>query len=571
VLGGLPLTGVGLYAGIEGHEYRAWVLTRDFRPLDAANRGTLAEPRYYGREERAGANKGMMPPLADPGDGTFRNPCGGANWLRQFLQDTKNVLIDIRNDAAKQWLAAGAAAAILTITAPPLAAALYAYQGILQRVMLFCQAWILYFTAVQEILPDEMKFGDFLSALMNAFSHLHAHSIVQLMYWAGSNSQHPDPITAISYGVMDTHNYQNKGCVEPGDSIEFFIEANSNDLVSFIDFALVAVRDLADEGEGFGGYISMRFMKNSSSFLAMQRWPRTCSIEIAGLSKVDGCAILLQRLEEESRKRNIILHWGQRNHRSQLDVEKVFSPLPGGPLHRWRNALSDLSEHGRLDNFSTPFSRYKGLEITEPRLYSLTTTLAEGCQHEMITITYDAFNNPTGTTLTMRRRFPDGRSEPVGLLPGTLRGSVQFPLGRGRSKIELNALRVLNDNKYAAPPMSLDLRGFAAGDFWDFDFIAQSRDIDGIERWYVELYLFSQSISGALRVPAVTLATPEGGEWVLRNPDVGSDLLLTPASPTAQLPSMPVFNRHWRFFSKAPTTAFLFPPPKVYLRFTMHC
>ena len=118
--------------------------------MNAANQGPLAEPRYYGRQERSGANKGAMPPLADQGQGSFRDPCGGANWLRQFLQDTKNVLTDIRNDAAKQWVAAGAAAAFLTITAPPLAAALYAYQGILQRVMLFCQAWIFYFSAIQE-------------------------------------------------------------------------------------------------------------------------------------------------------------------------------------------------------------------------------------------------------------------------------------------------------------------------------------------------------------------------------------------------------------------------------------
>ena len=114
------------------------------------------------------------------------------------------------------------------------------------------------------------------------------------------------------------------------------------------------------------------------------------------------------------------------------------------------------------------------------------------------------------------------------------------------------------------------MEGFATGDFWDFEIAAESRHVDGIDRWHVEINL-SQSISNSLRVSALTLATPEGGEWILRNPDVGADLLLTPASPTVQLPAKPVFNRIWRFFSKAPTTAFLFPPPKLYLRFTMHC
>jgi hypothetical protein len=135
---------------------------------------------------------------------------------------------------------------------------------------------------------------------------------------------------------MDRLNYKNKGCVAAGDSIEFFMDGTTPALASFIDFAIDQVRTLADDGQGFGGYVSLRFMKDSSSFLAMQRWPRTCSIEIAGLSEVDGCRLYMERLEEESRKRNIILHWGQRNNRSQEDLEKVFSPAPGGALYRWR-------------------------------------------------------------------------------------------------------------------------------------------------------------------------------------------------------------------------------------------
>ena len=344
VLGGLPLAMVGLYAGIKGSEYRTWVMTRQFLPLEAAKTGTSAPPVYRGRAERGGANMGAMPAFGSQDQGGFRDPCGSANWLRQFLQDINNELESIRNDAAKQWLVAGATIAATAITAPPVAAAALAYQGVLVGVMLFCQVWILYFTAIQEVLPDEMLFGDFLSALLNTFSDLEAHSIVQLLYWIGANIEHPKRDTGISYAVMDIHNYQNKGCVAPGDSIEFFMDATAPGLTSFIDFALNEVRNLANEGLGFGGYISMRFMKDSPSFLAMQRWPRTCSIEIAGLSKVDGCAPYLERLEEESRKRDIILHWGQHNNRSQEDLEKVFSPAAGGPLYRWRDALSTLSD-----------------------------------------------------------------------------------------------------------------------------------------------------------------------------------------------------------------------------------
>lgn len=571
VLGGMPLAMVGLYAGIKGDKYRAWVMTRKFLPLDAANTGTITTPLYRGREERSGANMGAMPAIESQEQGSFRDPCGSSNWLRQFLQDLKNKLKDIRNDAAAQWLVAGGIIAATTITAPMIAKAARGYQSFLERVMLFCQAWILYFTAIQAALPNEMHFGDFVSSLLNTFSQFHAHSIIQLMYYAGANAEHPDPdepITAISYAILDRHNYQNKGCVDPGDSIEFFMDGTAPALTSFIDYALEQVRDLADEGKGFGGYISMRFMKESPSFLAMQRWPRTCSIEIAGLSKVKGCERLLKRLEEESRIRDIILHWGQRNNRKQEDLEKVFSPVPGGAFYRWRIALSELSEHGRLHNFSTDFTREKGLEITEPRLYKLTTSLREGCENDITTIAYDAVKNPPETDLFLRQRFADGRVVHLAVDANKRFGSLQIPLGRGRSTITLEAIRELNEIRYESPPFEVGLHGFRTGDSRNFTFVAEKRQFEAAERWYIEMNLFSSFISNSLQVSAVSLTSTAGGDWIMRNPDIGVDRTFTASNATVQLPSLPVFNRNWRFFSKLPATGL---PPRVYLRFTITC
>jgi hypothetical protein len=571
VLGGLPLAMVGLYAGIKGNDYRTWVITREFLPLDAANTGNAANPIYRGRAERAGANKGAMPALASQGDaGGFRDPCGSANWVRQLLQDINNQLESIRNDAAAQWLIAGGVIAASAIIAPALAAAARTYQGVLERVMLFCQVWILYLSVIQEALPNQMLFGDFVSALLNTFSDLHAHSIVQLLYWIGANTEHPAVKTAVSYAVMDIHNYKNKGCVAPGDSIEFFIDGTIPGLPSFIDYAINEVRNLADEGLGFGGYISIRFMKDSPSFLAMQRWPRTCSIEIAGLSKVDGCRPYLERLEEESRKRDIILHWGQRNNRSQEDLEKVFSPNAGGPLHRWREALSTLSEHGRLHNFSTAYSRHKGLEITQPRVYKLTASpLTDGCENETTTITYDARKNPPETELSLIQRFTDGRVIRLAVDAIEKRGTLQLALGRGRSTVQLLARRKLNGNQYSALPLEVELQGFRTGDFRDLKFVAEKRLIDSVVRWYVEMHLFSQFISNSLRVSEVKLTTLVGGDWIMRNPDIGADLTFTPASPSVQPASLPIYNRNWKFFSAAPATSFT--APSIFLRFTMMC
>lgn len=573
VFGGLPLAVVGLYAGIRGDEYRTWLISRQFQPLQAANKGSLAAPRYHGRQERSGPNKGATQTLEKwDEEGGLRDPCGAANWLKQFLEDVSNELEGIRNDALLQWVVAGGVIAATAITFPAAAQAARAYQQVLERVMLFCQVWILVFAGIRAALPNDMPFGDFLASLMNTFAGMNAHSIVQLMYWIGSNSEHggrDKPFTAISYAVMDEHNYKNKGCIAPGDSIEFFMDANAPGLVSFIDYALGEVRNLADDGEGFGGYISLRFMKDSPSFLAMQRWSRTCSIEIAGLSKIDGTGPLLERLEAESLKRGIVLHWGQRNHRAQADLEKVFNPAPGGAFHRWRAALSTLSEHGRLDNFSTDYSRYKGLEITEPRLYSLTASLTDGCENEVSTISYDAFRNPPGTELILRQRYADGRAVALPVSPGTLKGSVGVRLGRGRSIVQLHAVRRLNGNKYFAPPLEVELQGFATGDAWNFQFEAEKRKVDGVDRWYVEMNLFSQFISNSMRVSAVTLATAATGEWILRNPDLGADQTFATANSTVQLPTLPIFNRNWRYFSKAPAMGTV--PPTVSLHYTIDC
>jgi hypothetical protein len=63
---------------------------------------------------------------------------------------------------------------------------------------------------------------------------------------------------AISYAIMDEHDYLNVSCVAPGDSIEIFFDATDPKLVDFIDRVLARMRqlengELSDGPEGFGG------------------------------------------------------------------------------------------------------------------------------------------------------------------------------------------------------------------------------------------------------------------------------------------------------------------------------
>jgi hypothetical protein len=390
-----------------------------------------------------------------------------------------------------------------------------------------------------------------------------------VLYAVASNGEHPDPDKpvgpAVSYAVMDQHNYTNVGCVSPGDSIEFFMDASSPQLIDFIDSALAAVRDLAENGQAFGGYISMRFMTTSGAFIAMQRWTRTCSIEIAGLSRASGTEYLISRLEQESLARDIILHWGQRNYRLIKDVEKHFSPLPGGELYQWRDVLSQLSEHGRLANFSTDNTRKRGLEITQPRLYSLTAIPSEGCANETTSVTWDAVKNPPGTVLTLVQSFEDGQRIDRSL--SGLFGSIAIPFGVGRSTLELHASRKLEDRVYTSAPLTTALRGFVAGDAWKFEFEAVARPVGGTPRWFVEINLYSQYISNALRVAQVSIAsTLAVGTWTLRNAETG-DITITSLPAVRALPGLPVFNRNWQLFS----TAAVGLPPVITLSFQLVC
>ncbi len=208
---------------------------------------------------------------------------------------------------------------------------------------------------------------------------MHAFSIVQYLNGKAQDSQHQPTdkqLVAIRYWVMDEHNYQNKGRIAPGDSIELFFDADKPDYISFV---LGVVEDRADDGKVWGGYLSMRFRTQSPALLAMQQWPRTVPGDRRPIQTVRRPGAPLA-VEEESRNRDIVLHWGQRNHREQTDVEQQFVSIDA-----WRDTLADLSEHGRLANLSTELTRLVGLEITVPRLDGLTSSLRDGCANERTT------------------------------------------------------------------------------------------------------------------------------------------------------------------------------------------
>jgi hypothetical protein len=145
----------------------------------------------------------------------------------------------------------------------------------------------------------------------------------------------------------------------------------------FVDALLTFEIDQENRGQAFAGYISLRFMGKTGALLGMQRFDRTCSVEVSGLKAVSGSEPLINfaltlALNPIFRMNGGgILHWGQRNTATQADVESTFGDAigqPSGPLKIWRAKLSQLSDNGRLDGFSSAFTRQVGLEIVTPQI-----------------------------------------------------------------------------------------------------------------------------------------------------------------------------------------------------------
>jgi hypothetical protein len=188
-----------------------------------------------------------------------------------------------------------------------------------------------------------------------------------IAYEAFKQQQSPHDYTAISYAVMDSHNYQDVSCEVNVDSIEVFFAANDPNLPVFIDALLTyeATQEVM-EGKAFVGYISLRFTGPTRALLGMQAFPRTCAVEVACLKDVAGSQELLAFASALARDRNIrgIIHWGQRNDCTAAEIEDRFGDASdptwiGDKLSPWRRALHHIVGG---DRFSTEFTRRLGLE-----------------------------------------------------------------------------------------------------------------------------------------------------------------------------------------------------------------
>ena len=317
------------------------------------------------------------------------------------------------------------------------------------------EASILLLEVVKSLAPGTVRINEALGDIANYLAQIDQLWVLRgLADILMGSDQKPRSATAISYALMDIHNYRDWVCSKNGDSIEVFFDAWTPDAKNFLDLVFQRVRQLEDgtlPGSGgvrmaFPGYVAIRFTRATEALLGMQRWGTTVSMEIASINACKGTGPLLRRVHQDALDYlgpagpRASVHWGQKNTVDMKHVEDAFGAwVTGGRLAQWRSALSELTRNGRDAVFSTEFSRHAGLEVVQPRAYALTAAPGVTCAGSLVSVSWDAENNPPGTqaVLLLTTQTPDAPTRTVGR-PSSLRGSAMLEVPPGRHILTLS-------------------------------------------------------------------------------------------------------------------------------------
>jgi len=267
-----------------------------------------------------------------------------------------------------------------------------------------------------------------------------------IVWWAITNEvfkkqQSPQTFSAISYAIMDGHDYTDFNCNVNVRAVEVFFDAADPNLIAFVDRLLKFEIDQEFEsGKSVAGYISLRFCQSSGATIGPELFQRTCAVECAGLADEEGNNEFVEYAVRLALDPNIngVLHWGQQNDSVQQDIEFRLGDSPSslsGPLHQWRSVLSKLTDNGRQDGFSSDFTRRTGLEVVQPSISSFIVSSAPSSSNPSCTVAWDCQSNPPGTTVSLDIESPTGDVTPVTGLP--LKGSFTFVASGSGNLLEL--------------------------------------------------------------------------------------------------------------------------------------
>jgi hypothetical protein len=337
-----------------------------------------------GRAERRGDRSAAMDPLiqayrfanagnnfpyqaGSSGPSFLETACANADFLIGLLEAVAAEIDKFIKDHAIE--AGGALAAITVLGGASALLSLISALAVLLGLLLAAIA------AYKAITGGNVRFGTVLNDLRatllgNPDPAMRMAGILiwqAIVYKAFQSQQAPEDFTAISYAVMDSHNYRMASCEVNVDSVELFFDADHTALIAFVDALLVfeATQEVT-AGMAAVGYASLRFTGPSRALLGMERFPRSCAVEVACLRDVAGSQELVDFASAFARNHNIrgIVHWGQRNDCTRAEIQYRFGEKTwfGDSLTPWRDSLHRITDNGTFNRFSSAFTRRLGLE-----------------------------------------------------------------------------------------------------------------------------------------------------------------------------------------------------------------
>jgi hypothetical protein len=376
------------------------------------------DPLIQGPRFEFAGNSHPYSPGSAPGTGSFlEDACANANFLQGVVEQAMSEIENfIESNGAEIGLG------LWSIAAAGGGGLLPLLGGLL--TILAALAAFLDWLAGQ----SDPRFGQSMEHLRDQLLSDPSHRAEGILVWqmisyqVFSQAQGDQDFEALSYAVMDTHDYLDLSCNVNVDSIEVFFAATDPMAGAFVD-ALLAFESMQEQqfGRAFVGYISLRFTGTTQALIGEERHAPTCVIEVAGLKDVTGVKELIDFAITLALNPTFsgILHWGQRNPSTRAQVEARFGDTaasPTGALHVWRSTLGRLTQHGKLHGFSNGFTRTTGLEVVEPQIVGpLKVVGAVPTAGHPLTIGWDCGDNPPGTNVKLDVTGPSGPQSFPGL------------------------------------------------------------------------------------------------------------------------------------------------------------
>jgi D-arabinono-1,4-lactone oxidase len=143
------------------------------------------------------------------------------------------------------------------------------------------------------------------------------------------------------YKIMDGYDGDDSFTAYRSMSMEVAFDGSKTGYIDYIDECIAIVKTAMDVGGvPFGGYLSTRFCASSEAFLAFERYPLNCIIEIACFKGLIGNLEIINRMEEAMYRHKGVPHWGQ-YHRLTNSDGYVTAHYP--KLKQWRKVQQEMS------------------------------------------------------------------------------------------------------------------------------------------------------------------------------------------------------------------------------------